>query len=108
VKHHWLCGFLSLLIIGCSAIPFELVRKDDGYDVVDLTGTMVSTCAAKPSGCEFQMAFAGNEDIREVFVPWGTPLYNEIKAMPHYSYLRLLLVDRGDGSYVLREIKEVG
>lgn len=108
MKTNWICAAITLLIIGCSAIPFEIVNKDDGFDKYDLWGTVVSTCAAKPSGCEFQMAFAGNEDIREVFVPWGTTLYNEVKTIPHYSYIRVILVDRGDGSFVLRKIKEVG
>ena len=107
IRENLACWVITLAIIGCSAIPFEIVSKDDDFDVFMLDGTIVSTCAVKVSGCEFQLARRGDHDIREVFVPWGTPLYNKVREIPQYTYVRAKVVDRGDGSFVLRSIKEV-
>jgi len=104
---NWLCAAITVALIGCSAIPMEVVWKDDGYDRYEFDGTIVEPCASVNHGCTFQLAIADDPNLAEVFVPWGTKLFTQVKDAEVYAHVHVVVVDRGNGSYVLRSMKEI-
>ena len=104
---NWLCAAITAVLIGCSAIPVELTWKDDGYERYQLDGTIIEPCVSVANGCEFQLGIADDPNVAIVFVPWGSKLYNQVKAAEDYAHVHVVVVRRGDGSYVLRSMKEI-
>ena len=96
-----------LLLCGCSSIPFTVHKKQEYYSASRFTGTVIQECAPVLNVCQFGIAIPGERNVREVFVPWGTTLYWEVNQVSIYEQVTIEAVDRGDGMFVLRSLKEI-